>query len=206
VGFVAPTACEDTGSDLHRAYLTRLCSAYGLSQPLDALLLPNPARLCFTPVTLMGFALQRLSPLASRPCLSTPSAPPDVGVSEAFAAWRAALPPEGSRAAPEPRTLRPSPCRNLQSHVPLQPSEEVHGSTRAHRRHKRAFRGSNLTRDPFVRSAMVSRTTGADPLLGFQPSRVFPLPATRRPTPTLLPCASPDACRNKRPKRTSESQ
>jgi hypothetical protein len=62
VGFAAPTAYKKTGSDQHRAYLTRLCNAFGLSQPLDALLLPNPFRLCFTPVTLMGFALQRLVP------------------------------------------------------------------------------------------------------------------------------------------------
>jgi hypothetical protein len=70
----------------------------------------------------------------------------------------------------------------------------------------RAFRGLNLTRSPFVRSAVVSRTTGADPLLGFQPSRVFSPPAMTRPSPGLLPCASPTACRNRRREDASESQ
>jgi hypothetical protein len=34
----------------------------------------------------------------------------------------------------------------------------------------------------------VSRTAGAGPLVGFQPSRVFSLPAMARPLPRLLPC------------------
>jgi len=67
----------------------RLCSAFGFSQPLDALLLPKPVRLCFTPVTLMGFALQRLPLLTSRLRLSTPPAPHDIPVGESFAAWLA---------------------------------------------------------------------------------------------------------------------
>jgi hypothetical protein len=40
LGFLAPTAHEVTGSDLHRVCLTRLCSAFRLSRPLDALLPP----------------------------------------------------------------------------------------------------------------------------------------------------------------------
>jgi hypothetical protein len=53
--FDDPPAFEATGSDLHRSYQLRLCSAFRLSQPLDALLRPQPFRLCFMPVTLMGF-------------------------------------------------------------------------------------------------------------------------------------------------------
>jgi hypothetical protein len=53
--FRDPPACEATGSDLHRSYQLRLCSAFRLSQPLDALLRPQPFRPCFMPVTLMGF-------------------------------------------------------------------------------------------------------------------------------------------------------
>jgi hypothetical protein len=54
------------------------------------------------------------------------------------------------------------------------------------------LQGFEPTRDPFVRSAMVSRTTGADPLLGFQPSRVCSLPATTRPTPRSPPMCFPN--------------
>jgi hypothetical protein len=71
VGFVAPTAHEVSDSDLRRAHQTRLCGAFVLSQHLDAFLRPQPFRLCFTPVTLMGFALQRLPFLTSRVRLST---------------------------------------------------------------------------------------------------------------------------------------
>jgi len=61
LGFLAPTAHQVSGSDLRRVYLARLCSAFGLSQPLDALLPPRPCRFCFTPAALLGFALQRVS-------------------------------------------------------------------------------------------------------------------------------------------------
>jgi hypothetical protein len=59
--FGPPLALAEAGSDQHRACLTRLCSASRLSQPLDALLLPRPFRLCFTPVASLGFSLQRFS-------------------------------------------------------------------------------------------------------------------------------------------------
>jgi hypothetical protein len=72
LGFSIPTAYEVAGSDLHRACLTRLCCVFGLSQPLDALFLPEPFRLCFAPITLLGFPLQRIPPpkhrSAFRPC------------------------------------------------------------------------------------------------------------------------------------------
>ena len=60
--FVGPTTLEATGSDLHQACLARLCSAFRFSQPPGALLLPKPFRLCFTPVTSLGFSLQRFDP------------------------------------------------------------------------------------------------------------------------------------------------
>jgi hypothetical protein len=62
LGFVIPTAHEVTGSDLHRACLTRLCCVFGLLPPRDALFLPEPVRLCFAPITLLGFPLQRIPP------------------------------------------------------------------------------------------------------------------------------------------------
>jgi hypothetical protein len=55
MGFGAPSAYEARGSDLHRDCLTRLCCASRLSQPPDAFFLPGPSRLCFTPLTLLGF-------------------------------------------------------------------------------------------------------------------------------------------------------
>jgi hypothetical protein len=60
--FLAPLTLEATGSDPHRACLTRLCSACRLSQPLDALLLPKPVRLCFAPVTPLGFIPSEVFP------------------------------------------------------------------------------------------------------------------------------------------------
>jgi len=62
MGFPAPSAYEAGGSDQHRACLTRLCCAFGLSQTLDALFLPRPLRLCFTPRTLMGFLSPEVFP------------------------------------------------------------------------------------------------------------------------------------------------
>jgi hypothetical protein len=62
MGFLAPTAHEAGGSDLHRACLTRLCCASGLSRALDALFLPLPSRLCFTPLALMGFLSPEVFP------------------------------------------------------------------------------------------------------------------------------------------------
>jgi hypothetical protein len=62
MGFPAPSAFEAGGSDQHRACLTRLCCAFGLSQTLDALFLPRPSRLCFTPRTLMGFLSPEVFP------------------------------------------------------------------------------------------------------------------------------------------------
>jgi hypothetical protein len=124
LGFVAPTAFEVTGSDLHRAFHTRLRSAFGLSQPLDALLLPIPFRLCFTPVTLMGFALQRLPLPTSRPRLSTPPAPRDVWVGETFAAWLACK-TRRSNKRPSNEHLSPSPRRYLPCPALLLGSEDA---------------------------------------------------------------------------------
>jgi len=62
--FVPPTTLEARGSDQHRACLTRLCDAYRLLPPPGVSFLPRPSRLCFTPVTPLGFPLQRFAPLA----------------------------------------------------------------------------------------------------------------------------------------------
>jgi hypothetical protein len=51
------------GSDPHRAYLTRLCCALRLSQPLSALFHPKPSRPCFMPAALMGFGTLQSFPL-----------------------------------------------------------------------------------------------------------------------------------------------
>jgi hypothetical protein len=64
--FGGPPALEAADSDLHRSYRLRLCCAFRLSQPLDALFRPQPFRPCFMPVTLMGFSLRRFSPAGSR--------------------------------------------------------------------------------------------------------------------------------------------
>lgn len=68
--FLSPLAHRVSGSDQHRACLTRLCSTSRLSQPPGALLLPTPVRLCFTSVAPVGFLLQRFSLPCGRSDLS----------------------------------------------------------------------------------------------------------------------------------------
>jgi len=64
--FCGPSTFAATSSDQHQAYRTWLCCVLRLSQPLDALFRSKPSRLCFAPVTPLGFVLQRLSPAVSR--------------------------------------------------------------------------------------------------------------------------------------------
>lgn len=67
-----PSGALESGSDLHRAYLARLCSVLRLSQPLNALLPPNPLRPCFMPLAPMGFSLQRFPLAKSRGAFRRP--------------------------------------------------------------------------------------------------------------------------------------
>lgn len=60
----------------------------------------------------------------------------------------------------------------------------------AHTTREHAYRGLNLARSPFVRPVGVTYHAGVVPLLGFQPSKVFPFVATTRPLPCLLSCTS----------------
>jgi len=76
--FRAPSAHRATGSDLHRGCLARLCCAFRLSQPPDALFLPRPFQLCFTLVAPLGFALQRFVPPAKPTWSSDQTSPPGV--------------------------------------------------------------------------------------------------------------------------------
>lgn len=65
-GVFRPSTLAEAGSDLCRACLTRLRSAFRLPRPLDALLRLQPRRPCFVPATPLGFRLQRLPPPGSR--------------------------------------------------------------------------------------------------------------------------------------------
>jgi len=67
-----PSTLAEVGSDLHRDYLSRLCYAFRLSQPLDVLFRPQPSRPCFMPETPLGFRFQRVPLLGSGSRLSTP--------------------------------------------------------------------------------------------------------------------------------------
>jgi len=72
------TATSESGSDLHRDYLPRLCCVLRFSQPLDAFFRPHP----FGPISCRcrpGFHLQSVPLHDSLVCLSAPSAPPAVG-------------------------------------------------------------------------------------------------------------------------------
>jgi hypothetical protein len=160
MGFPAPTTHQATGSDQHRDCRSRLCNALRLSQPLDALLHPLPLRPCFGPVAPMGFRPSEVSPprLSGAP-LGDP-APPDVVVGASV-------------------TGRcPSPLRSLQS---LRHPVSFRGRSTAVRSNtyrELAFRGSNLTGSPLFLPVGVTPPAGADPLLGFQPSKVLAFVAT----------------------------
>jgi hypothetical protein len=68
------SATSEAGSDLHRAYLPRLCCVLRLSQPLDALFRPHPFDLVscrYHP----GFRLQRIPLRDSLVRLTTPFVP-----------------------------------------------------------------------------------------------------------------------------------
>lgn len=62
MGFLAPSAYEAKGSDLHRVCLARLCYVSRLSQPPDVFFLPEPLQPCFMPLTLMGFPSSEVFP------------------------------------------------------------------------------------------------------------------------------------------------
>lgn len=81
MGSCCPSTLATESSDLHRACLARLCCAFRLSQPLDALFRFRSLRPCFMPVTPLGFHLQRLPLAVSRPHLSVRPFPPAVSPS-----------------------------------------------------------------------------------------------------------------------------
>jgi hypothetical protein len=78
MGFVGPSTLEAMGSDPHRVCLTRLCCVFRLSQPPDALFLPEPSGFVSRRWRPWASALQRFAP----PWQPTPplgrSAPRDV--------------------------------------------------------------------------------------------------------------------------------
>jgi hypothetical protein len=72
-GVCRPSDVLVAGSDLHRTCLVRLCCAFRFSQPPDALIPPAPFRLCFMPVTSMGFCFWTFGafpPISSPPALT----------------------------------------------------------------------------------------------------------------------------------------
>jgi hypothetical protein len=60
-GVWCPSTPPEASSDQHRVCLTRLCCAFRLFQPLDALFRSQPSRPCFMSVTPLGFHFQRFS-------------------------------------------------------------------------------------------------------------------------------------------------
>lgn len=121
-GFV-PFDVFDAGSDLHRAYLTRLCCDFRLSQPLDALIPPAPPRPCFMPNPSLRFCSQRLPPPSRRhgfhralPLLplATPKRDPTSGI---FAPGRSV----------RVRSVLPVSCRSILSQLssPVRDSPRV---------------------------------------------------------------------------------
>lgn len=77
LGFDAPSTPSMNPSDLHRGYLSRLCCAFRLSQPLDALFRDSPLGPISCRKHPWGFSLQRFPPscsllrLTARPALFT---------------------------------------------------------------------------------------------------------------------------------------
>jgi hypothetical protein len=125
--FVAPSALVESGSDQHRTCRIRLRYVFRLSQPPDALFLPRPFRLCFTPVAPLGFSLQRFAPLASpTPSLDGPAPPGVIGRGPPKRARNPALQvaPSGQfrfrvtlRAGNRSRRARPAPGRRRVGHA-----------------------------------------------------------------------------------------
>ena len=160
LGFPAPSAFLGIGKRLRRVCLARLCSAFRLLRPLDALLLPNRS----------GFVSRRIrswgSPFRGFPsglagCASRRPCP-------SWSSWR---------------TSRIARVRPLPSSV---------GCVQV------TFRDLSVSG---VRSSCrwpLGLRREPTPLLVFQPSRVFPLPATTRPLSCLLSCTS----RCRAPKRS----
>jgi hypothetical protein len=173
LGFFAPTALQVTGSDRHRACLTRLCCVSRLSQPPDASFPPRPCRSCFVPAALLGFALQRVSlPIAGTP-LGTPCP-----------SWRSAsaVAEATTRARPVPR------CHVASSPAPR---SEVGAAREGVAGFERASRGLSSNRKSVLRSAAVTPHDGSRSSPGIiTPSRGFPHPALTRPLPRLPSCAS----------------
>lgn len=75
-GVSCSSALSAGTSDLRRVYLTRLCCAFRLSQPLDALFRFQPLRPCFMPVTPLSFYLQGFPPICNQLLLSKSPSPP----------------------------------------------------------------------------------------------------------------------------------
>jgi hypothetical protein len=209
LGFLAPTAHQVADSDLRRAYLTRLCSAYTLSQRPGALLRPRPFRFCFTPVALMGFALQRL-PLPT--CRSVSRRPrPSWRLGQHLSQRPPAPLPEGRSAGTQRRHPSPSPLpassccfRTVLRRVPPNQRSDADGSNASSgvqawsgvRSSDR--RGLAARLEPIL--SWVFSPPGSSPFLPWHDLR-------RASSLVLPPPRLPPASRRKRPRKgTSESQ
>jgi len=171
LGFPSPSALEVTGSHLRRVCLARLRCAFRLSQPPGAFFLPKPCRFFFTPAALVGFGPSEVSPPDSPGSPFGVPSPPGVFVNSPRIRrlFIACLHFRLSRVI---RTAR----------VLLLRFRRSAGQTR--------LQGFPRNRESVRPAAGVSRAAGADPLVGFQPFRVFSPPAMTRPLPRLLPCTS----------------
>jgi len=65
-GFPPPTTFPHAGSDQRRVYLTRLCYAFRLSQPLDVLFRLRPLGFVSRRIRPWGWSSQRFPPTSSR--------------------------------------------------------------------------------------------------------------------------------------------
>jgi len=65
MGFSSPSTSRDVSSDLHRVFLTRLCSVFRFSRPLDALLRSRPLGLVSCRIRPWGLCSQRFPPPGS---------------------------------------------------------------------------------------------------------------------------------------------
>ena len=74
-GVPRSSTLSETDSDLRSAYLTALCCAFRLSQPLDALFRPQPVQPFFMSVTPLNFHLQRFPLFDPGRHLSMPPSP-----------------------------------------------------------------------------------------------------------------------------------
>jgi hypothetical protein len=115
MGFCCPSTLEATGSDPHRVCLSRLCCAFRLSQPPDALFLPQPSGFVSRRWRPWAFALQRFAPPPRPASPLGGSSPPGVARTSARLGYPDDIGRSPGCGHPGPGSVEPFVVRSLPS-------------------------------------------------------------------------------------------